>query len=103
MIPPIFDVNNKPNSGLYTAIAQNPNIPVLHNFAYHQHILELERIVEDEGFLYVVIDTSEENLCIPHCTTPNDVESLYKRDSRWTIYEAIDAEYDYPLSVQIEW
>ena len=54
-----------------------PEIDILES----QHILELERIIDEEGYIYVLIDTSEDSLCIPHCVTEDDVESLYKRDN----------------------
>ena len=76
-----------------------PEIDILES----QHILELERVIDEEGYVYVLIDTSEDSLCIPHCITEDDVESLYKRDNRWDIYESVEGEFDYPLSVKFEW
>ena len=76
-----------------------PEIDILES----QHILEVERVIDEEGYIYVLIDTSEDSLCIPHCVTEDDVESLYKRDNRWDIYESVEGEFDYPLSVQFEW
>jgi hypothetical protein len=68
-----------------------------------QDILEVEQVIEQEGYIYVLIDTSEETLCIPHCVTEDNVESLYKRDNQWEIYEAVNGEVDYPFAVLFEW
>jgi hypothetical protein len=76
-----------------------PDIDILES----QHILDLEQVIDEEGYMYVVIDTSEESLCIPHCITENDVESLYERDSRWEIYESVNGEVDYPFALKFEW
>ena len=64
-----------------------PEIDILES----QHIFELERVIDEEGYVYVLIDTSEDSLCIPHCMTEDDIESLYNLDRIFT--ECIKTPY----------